>query len=679
MDSLSVARRTVAAASLAAKEYAIGVAPAGGTVTAPEEVSEAKQFLEHARLDVGALPVAVRKTADAEMRAMVAMMDRLVPPDSVAARAGALIKRITTATGAALDPYPVQPPSLARGAAVFKEQCIQCHGATGRGDGPKARHLEGPPPADLADPTSMADVSPVDAYRKVTIGVAGTGMPEFEESLSPEDRWAVATYIATLRTDEGTVRAGATLYAAKCATCHGATGGGDGPFASSISVRLPALRDLAVQGPLTDRDLEQLVLHRRPGVPMPGVVRALNPRQVSSLVAFLRVLPTAEHQTAPGSPEAATFAAVRRQIDSAVALRSDKVAFDAYMTFEQVETAVRARNPGLATDLEGAFAVLRSRTARGAGDVELEATRARLLGDLERAERLVADRGSTPTLFMQSFVLLLREGFEAILIVAALMAFLGKAGATDKRRHVAQGAWAAVGASLITAVLLELLFEITPGQREALEGITMLLATVVLFYVSYWLLSKIEVAKWNAFVKGRLEGALSRGSGFALASVAFLAVYREGFETILFYKALITSAGPTTAGAVGAAGAASSGAPAVVAGIIAGAVALLIVYVAIERFGMRVPLKSFFAVTSAMLYYMAFVFAGKGIADLQESGLVRTTVIEWAPRVPIVGIYPTVQSLSLQLLLVVLLLIAVVWLQRDRFSRTGQDRRPSFP
>jgi mono/diheme cytochrome c family protein len=211
---------------------------------------------------VGALPVAVRKTADAEMRAMVAMMDRLLPPDSVAARAGALIKRITTATGAALDPYPAQPPSLGRGAAVFNEQCIQCHGATGRGDGPKARHLEGPPPADLADRTSMADVSPVDAYRKVTIGVAGTAMPEFEESLSPEDRWAVATYVATLRTDEGTVRAGATLYAAKCATCHGATGGGDGPFASSISVRLPALRDLAVQGPLTDRDLEQLVLHR---------------------------------------------------------------------------------------------------------------------------------------------------------------------------------------------------------------------------------------------------------------------------------------------------------------------------------------------------------------------------------------------------------------------------------
>jgi len=192
----------------------------------------------------------------------------------------------------------------------------------------------------------------------------------------------------------------------------------------------------------------------------------------------------------------------------------------------------------------------------------------------------------------------------------------------------------------------------------------------VLFYVSYWLLSKIEVAKWNAFVKGRMEEALSTGSGFALASVAFLAVYREGFETILFYKALLTSAGS----------AGGSGAGPVAAGILLGAVALVIVYVAVSRFGMKVPLKPFFAVTSGMLYYMAFVFAGKGIADLQESGILRTSVVEWAPRIPVLGIYPTVQSLSLQLLLIVLLLVAVVWLQRNRLSGAEPDRRrPSFP
>ena len=673
-DSLSVTRRTVAATSLAAKEYRTGVAPQGRRVTNPEEVSEARQFLDQARLDVGSLPAAVRAVADSELVALDVMMARAAAPDSVAQRAATLVQRLAVAVGGALDPFPERAPSLARGAAVYQEQCVQCHGATGRGDGPKARQLQGPPPASLSDPTLMSAVSPVDVYRKVTIGVAGTAMPQFEETVSPEDRWAVATYVASLRAGQGMVRDGEGVYVADCANCHGATGAGDGPLAASLSVRPPALSDLAVQGRFSDEELARLVERGRPGTPMPGFARTLEREQIASLVAFLRVLPTAERRTQQGSPTAATFAAVRRQLDSAVALRSDRMAFDAYLTFEQVETAVRAKNAGLASELEDGFAALRSRAASHAPDGDLAAIHARLLAGLERAERLVSDRSSDSNLFMQSFVLLLREGFEAILIVAALMAFLAKAGAVGRRRHVAQGAWAAVAASVLTAVVVELLFEITPGEREALEGVTMLLATAVLFYVSYWLLSKIEVAKWNAFVKGRMEDALSTGSGFALASVAFLAVYREGFETILFYKALLTSASSAGGGVPGEAAAA------VAAGIIAGAVALVIVYMAINRFGVKVPLKPFFAVTSAMLYYMAFVFAGKGIADLQESGLVRTTVVEWAPRIPVLGVYPTVQSLLLQLLLVLLLVIAIVWLQRDRFSGAGQDRRrPSFP
>src|SRR6184192_2026644 len=328
-------------------------------------------------------------------------------------------------------------------------------------------------------------------------------------------------------------------------------------------------------GPGAQAGERVLELAREPGVPGADVRLHLLEGEVRIERDLVGAQRHRRVQLAPHGGE-------RRQLDSAVALRSDKIAFDAYLTFEQMETDVRARNAGLAGELEDAFASLRARTGAGAGPEELDAIHARLLAGLERAERLVADRSSGANLLMQSFVLLLREGFEAILIVAALMAFLAKAGAVERRRHVAQGAWAAVGASLVTAAVVELLFEITPGQREALEGVTMLLATAVLFYVSYWLLSKIEVAKWNAFVKGRMEEALSTGSGFALASVAFLAVYREGFETILFYKALLTSAGS-------ARGASAAGP--VAAGILLGGVALVIVYVAISRFGMKVPLK----------------------------------------------------------------------------------------
>ena len=239
------------------------------------------------------------------------------------------------------------------------------------------------------------------------------------------------------------------------------------------------------------------------------------------------------------------------------------------------------------------------------------------------------------------------------------MAFLAKAGAAERRREVARGAWLAVAASLLTWALIELLFQTTPGQREAIEGGTMLVAAAVLFYVSYWLLSKIEAAKWTAFVKGKMQSALSSGSGVALTAVAFLAVYREGFETILFYKALFTSAGAMGVSVLG--------------GIAAGAVGLVIIYLAINQLGLRVAMKPFFAITGAMLYYMAFVFAGKGIAELQEARIVPLTIIEGAPRLPVFGIYPTVESLVMQGALLALAIVAAAWALRPKPSRGSAE------
>jgi len=556
-DSLALSRRVVAAASLAAKEYGLGVVPAGGQITQPEEVEEAKLFIQQAQFDVAGLPAAARAGTQRTLARLVQMLDSVAPPDAVSRVTDSLVARITAAAGGpkVVEPLPVNPPSLARGAVVFHERCVACHGETGRGDGPKAKSLKGPPPANLADHGLMGDKSLLDIYRRIAVGTPGTAMPEFAEDLPAEDRWAVASYVAALQ--------------------YG------------------------------------------------------------------------------GSATAAVFAAVRHQIDSALAKRSDKIAVDAYMTFEQVETSIRAKNPGLASELEGNFAWLRTRAVK-ADQAERNTIRERLLAGLERAERVVADRPSGMNLFVASFFLLLREGFEAILIVAALMTFLAKAGAPERRREVARGAWLAVAASLLTWVLVELLLQVTTGGREMIEGGTMLLAAAVLFYVSYWLLSKIEAAKWTAFVRGKMQSALSSGSGVALSAVAFLAVYREGFETILFYKALFTSAG-------------SSGVP-VVAGIAVGAVGLVAVYLLINQLGLRVAMKPFFAVTGVMLYYMAFVFAGKGIAALQEAQVIPLTVIEGAPRIPVLGIYPTVESLIVQGLLIVLAIVAAVWAMRPKPS-----------
>ena len=562
-DSLALARRVVAAASLAAKEYALGVVPAGGQITQPEEVDEARLFVQQAQFDVPGLPHAARARSRQTLTRIAQLLDSLAPPDSVNRVTDSLVAFITAAAGGpkVVEPLPTQPPSLERGAVVYRERCAACHGESGRGDGPKAKSVKGPPPANLTDPAVMGNKSLLDIFRRIAVGTPGTAMPEFAEDLSAEDRWAAASYVAAMQ--------------------YG------------------------------------------------------------------------------GSATAAIFAAVRHQIDSALAERSDKIAVDAYMTFEQVETAIRAKNPGLASEVEGNFAWLRTRALK-ADDAERHTIRERLLADLERAERVVADRPSGASLFVNSFFLLIREGFEAILIVAALMTFLAKAGAPERRRDVARGAWIAVAASLLTWVLVELLLQVTPGQREVMEGVTMLLAAAVLFYVSYWLLSKIEAAKWTAFVHGKMQSALSSGSGAALSAVAFLAVYREGFETILFYKALFTSAG-------------SSGVS-VVAGIAAGAVGLVAVYVLINQLGLRVAMKPFFAVTGAMLYYMAFVFAGKGIAELQGAQLIPLTVIEGAPRIPVLGIYPTLESLLVQGLLLALAVAAAIWGMRPKVRSSGAER-----
>ena len=559
-DSLALARRVVAAASLAAKEYALGVVPSGGQITQPEEVDEAKLFIQQAQFDVPGLPLPARAESQHALARIQQLLDSLAPPDSVTRATDSLVVLITAAAGGpkVVEPLPSRPPSLARGAVVYRERCSACHGESGRGDGPKAKSLKGPPPANLTDPAVMGNKSLLDIFRRIAVGTPGTAMPEFAEDVSAEDRWAVASYVAAMQ--------------------YG------------------------------------------------------------------------------GSATAAIFAAVRHQIDSALAQRSDKMAVDAYMTFEQVETAIRAKNAGLASELEGNFAWLRTRVAK-ADDAERHTIRERLLAGLERAERVVADRPSGMSLFVASFFLLVREGFEAILIVAALMTFLAKAGASERRREVARGAWAAVVASLVTWVLVELLLPVTPGQREMMEGVTMLLAAAVLFYVSYWLLSKIEAAKWTAFVRGKMQSALSSGSGLALSAVAFLAVYREGFETILFYKALFTSAG-------------SSSVP-VVGGIAAGAVGLVAIYVLVNQLGLHVAMKPFFAVTGVMLYYMAFVFAGKGIAELQGVGIIPLTVIEGAPRIPVLGIYPTVESLIVQGLLLVLAIVAAVWAMRLKAKPSG--------
>jgi high-affinity iron transporter len=579
-----------------------------GRVVSPAEIDEARLFLQESRRSAGALPTHLRPAAVARIDTVIALVNRTGEPDSVDAHVQRLTTTIAAELGIVLDQIPESAPSLARGAEVYHANCASCHGALGRADGPAAHGLD-PSPTNLADGTALKDQSPLDYYRRITIGVVGTAMPSFELRLPAQDRWAAALYATMLRLPQPS---------------------GEVP---------PALRSFGKTGRMSDVDL----------------VTALEAGD-SSAAGLARVAAIRSFQ--PDASAAATaqvFDQVRAQLDSTYALArtgdssAHTKAFDAYMTFEQVERGIRAKNPALAAELEGDFAALRSQLAqKDAGTQELDALRHQLTSRLENAERTLGDDLSSGNLFLQSLVIMLREGLEAILIVGALVTFLVRMGAQHRKREINFGVGAAIVASVVTAFAIETVFHVTPANQELLEGITMVVATVVLFYVSYWLLSKMEVVKWNHFVKSKVNDALTSGSSLALASAAFLAVYREGFETVLFYKALFLTGG------------ANSSMP-ILSGILLGAAMLVGVYVAISRFGVRLPLKPFFGFTSAFLYYMAFVFAGKGVAELQAGGLVSTTMISWAPRLLALGMYPTLETMLAQGVLLVLLVVALVW------------------
>jgi high-affinity iron transporter len=588
-DSAALVRRIAATATLAAQEYRVGVVD--GRIVARAEVDEARLFLEEARRSAKSLAVGSGPAPVATLDSLLAVVKGLGSPETLDARVRAFTTALAAHHGVSLDELPNRPPDLALGAEAYRANCAGCHGSLGRGDGPLAAGLD-PAPANLADWKSLRDQSPLDYYRRINIGVVGTAMPGFEDRLPARARWAVALYATTLRLPPAT---------------------GDAP---------EALRDFAHTGKLSDAELLDSL-----AAPANG-----------SRGGLARLAAIRSHQSETSSA-GEILATVRAQVDSVYALArtgdpgASARALDAYMTFEQVERGVRGRDAALAAELEAEFAALR----------------ARLTGALDRAATVLGEGLSRTNLLVQSFIIMLREGLEAILIVGALMTFLAKMGASDRRRHVHAGILAAIVASLLTALALETVFKLSPAHQEALEGATMVVATAVLFYVSYWLLSKMEVVKWTHFVKSKVQDAVTHGSALALAMAAFLAVYREGFETVLFYKALFISAGPTSATAP------------VIAGILAGFVILVGVYVAVNRFGVRLPLKPFFAVTSAFLYYMALVFAGAGIAELQGGGFVSLTPVPGVPRVPAIGLHPTVETLTAQGVLVALALVALGW------------------
>ena len=351
-DPAAAARRVAATVQLAAEEYRLGVS--GGRVIAQEEVGEAILFLREARRNVARLPASSVGSVSASLDTLDTMVARTADPDSVSDRVTAMLATMGRKLNLVFDEIPAETPSLARGREIYQTTCSACHGPAGRGDGPQAVGLV-PKPANLADSAVLSGSSPLNFYRRITVGVAGTSMAPFEHTLSNTDRWAVALYASSLRLPVPV---------------------GEAPA---------ALRAFSATARLSDND----------------IVAVLGKGATSAQVAAVR---TAQGTSARGQLSDRVFATVRAQLDSAytfaVAGRKEAArgtAMDAYITFEQVERALTVKNPALTARIEAAFSVLRTRAGSGATASELAKIRQDLARELETAERTVVDSSPRPT------------------------------------------------------------------------------------------------------------------------------------------------------------------------------------------------------------------------------------------------------------------------------------------
>ena len=646
------AQRVANIVSVAAEEYRKGVDDNGRLISA-DEYNETVGFLRDARDAASRLPGERTAVAHALLDSMLAAVIAKRPPADLAA----MNQRFAGALGsdAALE-LPKRPIDEADGQRLYEANCASCHGSRGMGDGPTAAALTPRPPA-IGSAAMMAVITPALTYRKISVGVSGTAMPAFASTLSADQRWNIVVYLTSLRSSPGRLAEGEGLYTQNCVTCHGTAGVGGGQIARTLSKAPPDIGSFTWQVERSDSELTTAISAGVAGTPMPPTSN-LSPDQAQMIVAYVRALPFHARSLAAGPPVAdsgSTAAAARRSISlleqSLTAARNGQLneasdrAFDAYLAFEPIESRARARDPGVVASMEKLFTVdfkvaVQSNDLRGA-----ERARDAIEANMPNVVELTRPPGNSSEAFLQSLLIILREGFEAILVVGAVVAFLLKTGHRDRLRSIWIGIGLALAASAITAVILRTILQAVPASKDIIEGLTLLVSVGVLFSVSYWLISRVEAAKWQQFIREKVNVALERGGGRALAFVAFLAVYREGAETALFYQALFNEGSHVLLP--------------ITLGILVGFGALAVIFILFYRFGVRIPLRPFFSVTSVLLYYMAFVFMGKGIRELQEGNALPITIIHGFPTIEALGLYPTWQTLLAQLMLLVLFAFAV--------------------
>lgn len=578
-----------------------------GRVVNEAEYKEMSEFTASVRERLAALPEKpARAGLVAGASALQASVARKADPADIEKQARGLGAGLIAAYPVPLAPR--QMPDLARGQALYAQNCASCHGVAGDARTPLAATLD-PSPIAFADRERARERSLFALYQVIDQGLEGTAMASFAH-LPEQDKWALA------------FAAGRFAYPAALA------GQGRRIWDSDQALRASIPDAAALTG------LSEAALAARIG-----------PDKAPAVIAYLRSDPSAVTR-ADGS----TLSVARERLRQSLAAyeKGDRkgateLALSAYLDgFEPVEPMLAARDAGLMARIEKAMGELRAAISAGKDPAEVRERVEALDALFDETERALSpESGSAASTFLGAFTILLREGLEALLIVVAMLAFLRKADRSEMVRPVHLGWIVALIGGIATWWAATNLVSISGASRELTEGFGSILAAAILILVGIWMHGKAQADEWQRYIREKVGAALSKKSGWFLFLLSFIAVYREVFETILFFAAL--SAEGRLAPLVGGAATAAA---------LLAAIAILMF-----RFSRKLPIAKFFSYSSALIAVLAVVLAGKGVAALQEAGMIGVTPLGWAPRIEILGLYPTLEGLLAQAATLVILLI----------------------
>ena len=495
---------------------------------------------------------------------------------------------------------PRKQPDLKRAKGLYAEHCASCHGVTGYGDGVAAPGME-PAPINFHDVQRYQQRTLYGLHSTITQGVSDTAMGAYNH-LSDADRWSLAFYVGSMAVDV--------------------------PAADAANLDVSA-------SPLLD--INKLT------ITTPDQAADLYGEEGAKIMAFLRLHPEMFYDKA-----SKLDFAKQRLADVITAYKNNqhkkayKYAVEAYLEgFELVEQNINAFDKPLRLEIETLMTHLRSKIRKGVSIEVIENDIALINEKLNIADELLNSKSlSGEAAFASAFFILLREGLEALLIVAALAAFLVRTKRKDGLKFIHLGWISALVLGVLTWWASLSIINISGASREITEGVAAIVATLVLLYVGFWMHDKTSAAQWKKFIDDNMQKALTSGTLWTLTGLSFIAVYREAFETILFYQALWAQTN-------------EAGQHMALSGFVSAIAVLAVVGWLIMRYSVRLPLRQFFAVTGGLMFVLAIIFAGKGVAALQEAGVIMSSPVNFV-RIDLLGVYPNLQGLFVQFALIAL-------------------------